>query len=76
MSRSVLESTLVFFHDPDNRDFIDYYHIPQERWHKKCCFCNSDDGCCMTCSGNKCEKTFHVSCGIEHNVGLRRTRNV
>lgn len=23
----------------------------------------------MLCSGTKCDCTFHVSCGIEHNVG-------
>ena len=58
----------VFFHDADGRDFIDYYRIPIERWHKECSYCKSTDGCCMRCSSNKCETTFHVSCGVEHNV--------
>ncbi|KNB43585.1 hypothetical protein JH06_2896 [Blastocystis sp. subtype 4] len=61
----------VFFQDPDGRDYIDYFHIPDERWHKRCCFCKSTDGCCMSCSGVKCDCTFHVSCGIEHNVSHR-----
>lgn len=58
----------VFFHDADGRDYIDYYRIPQERWHKECSYCKSTDGCCMRCSSNKCETTFHVSCGVAHNV--------
>ena len=61
---------IVFYHDPDNRDYIDYYRIPESRWNKECCFCNSSDGCCMSCSGHKCTKTFHVSCGIKQNVLL------
>ena len=60
----------VFFHDADGRDFIDYYRIPIERWHKECSYCKSTDGCCMRCSSNKCETTFHVSCGVEHNMLL------
>lgn len=60
----------VFFQDPDGRDYIDYFHIPEWRWHRKCCFCNSSEGCCMLCSGTKCDCTFHVSCGIEHNVAV------
>ncbi len=64
-------SLVVFFQDPDGRDYIDYFHIPDERWHKRCCFCKSTDGCCMSCSGVKCDCTFHVSCGIEHNVSHR-----
>lgn len=60
----------MFYHDPDNRDYIDYYRIPESRWNKECCFCNSSDGCCMSCSGHKCTKTFHVSCGIKQNVLL------
>ena len=58
----------VFFNDADGRDYIDYYRIPQERWHKECSYCKSTDGCCMRCSSNKCETTFHVSCGVAHNV--------
>ena len=65
---SYYNSDIVFFHDPDNRDYIDYYRIPESRWNKECCFCKSKEGCCMSCSGNKCDKTFHVSCGIQHNV--------
>lgn len=65
----------VFFRQPDGRDPIDYLQIPAHRWNLACTFCGKTCGACMVCSNSGCGKTFHISCGMEHDIYLEYKTN-
>lgn len=60
----------VFFRNPDAREPIDYLQIPMMRWNLKCCHCKKTQGACMQCSQPGCGQTFHITCGMTHNIFL------
>ncbi|TVU21481.1 hypothetical protein EJB05_31117, partial [Eragrostis curvula] len=55
----------VFFRDPDGRDGIDCSRVPAHRFTKECYICESSSGCALECSQPKCNRGFHVSCGLD-----------
>jgi NuA3 HAT complex component NTO1 len=60
----------VFFRNGEAREPIDIMQIPRRRWNQVCCHCNEHVGACIECSFSNCKKTFHVTCGLQHDISL------
>ncbi|EPS65692.1 hypothetical protein M569_09086, partial [Genlisea aurea] len=59
----------VFFSDPENREGIDCRRVT--RWDAKNCYlCGSNNGCVIDCSEPKCPLSFHVTCGVKHELTM------
>lgn len=63
----------VFFSDPEGREGIDFSKVPKRRWEKKCYICKSKNGCAIDCSEPKCPLSFHVTCGLKHDLCIEYT---
>eukprot|EP00457_Paulinella_chromatophora_P013760 gb/GEZN01014098.1/.p1 GENE.gb/GEZN01014098.1/~~gb/GEZN01014098.1/.p1 ORF type:complete len:224 (+),score=0.52 gb/GEZN01014098.1/:200-871(+) len=66
-----------FFRFPDGREPIDYLQLvpKKSRWNQECHLCGESYGMCIKCVHKGCDKTFHVTCGMAHNVYLEYKQN-
>lgn len=58
----------VFFVDSEGREGIDFSKVPKRRWETKCYICKTKNGCAIDCSEPKCRLSFHVTCGLKHEL--------
>lgn len=58
----------VFFEDSEGREGINCSGVLKRRWEKKCCVCESRNGCVIDCSEPKCRLGFHVSCWLKEEL--------
>jgi NuA3 HAT complex component NTO1 len=65
----------VFFRYGEGREPIDCLQIARRRWTQVCCHCKQRYGACIECSHHKCKKTFHVTCGMNHEISLEYQEN-
>jgi NuA3 HAT complex component NTO1 len=66
----------VFFRIGAGLEPIDLLQIPNHRWNLKCSYCQSRHGVAMVCNESKCQKKFHVTCGMQHDIFLQYTSSV
>lgn len=52
------------------REPIDLLQIPSRRFGVRCIHCGSSYGACLSCSEEGCQRSFHVTCGMEKNIYL------
>jgi len=67
----------VFFRYAEGREPIDYFQLYPltKRWNRVCYHCGKTDGICLECSEPKCNKTFHVTCGMKNKIYLEYKQN-
>jgi len=49
--------------------------IPEEKWKRKCDICGRIEGICISCSENRCNSAFHVTCAWTSRYCMERKEN-
>eukprot|EP00249_Psilotum_nudum_P000493 c12261_g1_i1 orf=200-1246(+) len=61
----------VFYLNAKEREGIECTKVPTWRWQMQCGLCKQNGGACIQCTEVGCTATFHVSCGLDHDLAIQ-----